>query len=114
DLVSRLAERGIAVQELLLHVGLDTFRPIAVEEPASHRMHSEWYEVPATVQQAIAGTRAAGRRVVAVGTTAVRALESWAATGEAEGWTDLFITPGLSLRGVGALVTHFHLPRSTA
>jgi S-adenosylmethionine:tRNA ribosyltransferase-isomerase len=76
-------------------------------------MHSEWYEVPPETQRAIAATRERGGRIVAVGTTTVRTLESWAATGRASGDTSIFITPGFAFKAVDLLVTNFHLPRST-
>ena len=76
-------------------------------------MHREWYTVPPAVVQQVADVRSAGGRIVAVGTTAVRALESWAATGAPEGWTDLFIVPGHHFAVVDGLLTNFHLPRST-
>jgi S-adenosylmethionine:tRNA ribosyltransferase-isomerase len=112
-LVDQLADRDIAVGRLVLHVGLDTFRPISHVDAGQHRMHREWYSVPPALQQRIAETRAAGKRVVAVGTTSVRALEAWSVTGDAEGATDLFITPGFRFRVTDALLTNFHLPRST-
>jgi S-adenosylmethionine:tRNA ribosyltransferase-isomerase len=113
QLLGRLAESGIGLAHVVLHVGLDTFRPMTVEDPADHHLHQEWYEVPATTVAAIEDTRARGNRVVAVGTTSVRALESWAASREAEGWTSLFVLPGHQFMVVDALVTNFHLPRST-
>ena len=113
DLLDRLAARGIGWATLVLHVGLDTFRPITHDDPRAHRMHREWYTVPPAVVQQVAEARSAGGRVVAVGTTVVRALESWAATGEPEGWTDLFIVPGHRFGVVDGLLTNFHLPRST-
>jgi S-adenosylmethionine:tRNA ribosyltransferase-isomerase len=76
-------------------------------------MHSEWYEVPEATQQAIRDTQARGGRVVAVGTTSVRTLESWARTGQASGDTDIFITPGFDFQVVDVLITNFHLPKST-
>jgi S-adenosylmethionine:tRNA ribosyltransferase-isomerase len=112
-LVDRLGARGIGVATLVLHVGLDTFRPITHDDPRAHHMHREWYTVPPELAERIERTRAAGHRVVAVGTTSVRALESWAATGQLEGWTDLFILPGHRFAVVDALLTNFHLPRST-
>ncbi len=113
ELVGRLADAGVQLGTIVLHVGLDTFRPVVEEDPAEHPMHSEWYQVSAEVQAGVATARAAGRRVVAVGTTCVRALEAWAATGRPEGWTDLFIVPGYEMKVVDALLTNFHLPRST-
>ncbi len=113
NLLQRLNHSGIAFGTLVLHVGLDTFRPITAADAATHQMHQEWYTVPPDLQAQIARTRAAGGRIVAVGTTSVRALESWAATGNCEGWTDLFILPGHRFTAVDALITNFHLPRST-
>jgi S-adenosylmethionine:tRNA ribosyltransferase-isomerase len=113
ELLARCRERGIDFAALVLHVGLDTFRPLVSEDPYAHRMHREWYTVPPDVQQQVANVRQAGGRVVAIGTTSVRALETWSARGEAAGWTDLFILPGHQFRCVDALLTNFHLPRST-
>jgi len=113
ELLQRLAARGICLTTLVLHVGLDTFRPVSHQDPRVHRMHSEWFSVPSELRQRIEQTRSHGGRVVAVGTTTVRALETWAATGEPEAWTDLFILPGHRFALVDALLTNFHLPRST-
>jgi S-adenosylmethionine:tRNA ribosyltransferase-isomerase len=113
DLLHRLAQAGIGFGTLVLHVGLDTFRPITSVDASAHPMHREWYTVPADLQARIERTRADGGRIVAVGTTSVRALESWAATGNVEGWTDLFIQPGYQFAVIDALITNFHLPRST-
>lgn len=114
-----LAERGVATAGLTLHVGAGTFQPVRHENLAEHRMHREWFELPAATAEAIARTRAAGGRVVAVGTTSLRALES-AAAEAADGVprpgareTDLFITPGFRFRVVDLLLTNFHLPKST-
>ncbi|MFT4192785.1 MAG: tRNA preQ1(34) S-adenosylmethionine ribosyltransferase-isomerase QueA [Comamonas sp.] len=111
--LAALAARGVAQAHVTLHVGAGTFQPVKVEAIADHRMHFERYEVPAATQQAIADCRARGGRVVAVGTTSVRALESWARSGAAQGDTDIFITPGFDWRVVDVLVTNFHLPKST-
>ena len=117
-LLAALAARGVQRAALTLHVGAGTCQPVRVDNIAEHRMHSEWFEVgPATVA-AIAATRAAGGRVVAVGTTTLRALESAAraAGGELQpycGDTDIFITPGFDFRVVDLLLTNFHLPKST-
>ena len=108
-----LQARGVERASLTLHVGAGTFQPVKTETIAEHRMHSEWYDVPAATQDAIARTRAAGGRVVAVGTTTIRTLESWAATGQARGDTSIFITPGFQFRVADLLVTNFHLPKST-
>jgi S-adenosylmethionine:tRNA ribosyltransferase-isomerase len=113
NLLRRLNDAGIGFATLVLHVGLDTFRPVTESDAASHQMHQEWYTVPPEVQSQIAETRAAGGRIVAVGTTSVRALESWAATGNCAGWTDLFILPSHRFALVDALITNFHLPHST-
>ncbi|MBE3596826.1 MAG: tRNA preQ1(34) S-adenosylmethionine ribosyltransferase-isomerase QueA [Hydrogenibacillus sp.] len=117
ELLSALRARGIDSVMLTLHVGLGTFRPVQVEAVEEHRMHSEFFRLTPEAASAIARAKAAGRRIVAVGTTALRALES--ATSEdgvitaKEGWTDLFIYPGYRFRAVDALITNFHLPRST-
>ncbi|WP_427914329.1 tRNA preQ1(34) S-adenosylmethionine ribosyltransferase-isomerase QueA [Ramlibacter sp. MMS24-I3-19] len=108
-----LASRGIDRASLTLHVGAGTFQPVKTDTIAEHRMHSEWYDVPAATQEAIARTRAQGGRIVAVGTTTIRTLESWAATGQARGDTSIFITPGFRFRVADLLVTNFHLPKST-
>ena len=112
-LLARLDTRGVQRASVTLHVGAGTFQPVKVDDIAQHRMHSEWYEVPARTQQAIVDTGNRGGRIVAVGTTTVRTLESWASTGRASGDTAIFITPGFPLRVVDLLVTNFHLPRST-
>ena len=114
--LAALAARGVQRATVTLHVGAGTFQPVRSENIAEHRMHSEWYEVPAATVQAIEATQAAGGRVVAAGTTALRALESAAQDGRLrarQGETDLFITPGFRFRVVDRLVTNFHLPRST-
>jgi S-adenosylmethionine:tRNA ribosyltransferase-isomerase len=113
QLITELEARGIGFASVLLHVGLDTFRPVAEADPATHKMHREWFSVPADVQARVQATRVAGGRIVTVGTTTVRALETWGSTGRAEGWTDLFIAPGFAFTYTDALLTNFHLPRST-
>ncbi len=112
-LLAALEARGVRRASVTLHVGAGTFQPVKVENIADHHMHSERYDVPATTQAAIAETRARGGRVVAVGTTTVRTLESWASRGQARGDTDIFITPGFAWQVVDLLVTNFHLPKST-
>jgi S-adenosylmethionine:tRNA ribosyltransferase-isomerase len=112
-LLAQLDARGIHRASVTLHVGAGTFQPVKTENLAEHRMHSEWYEVPMATQQAIAQARERGSRVVAVGTTTVRTLESWASSGQAGGDTSIFITPGFEFRVVDRLITNFHLPRST-
>jgi S-adenosylmethionine:tRNA ribosyltransferase-isomerase len=124
--LERLRERGIGQAALTLHVGLGTFQPVRVERLADHAMHEEYLEVSAETAAAVNLARAEGRRIVAVGTTTVRALESAAAWAAAEGgpagqgplrpaggWTRLFIQPGHAFRAVDAMLTNFHLPRTT-
>ena len=117
DMLDRLAAMGVQRTMVTLHVGAGTFLPVKVEDTRDHRMHAEWGEVSAEAVAAINRAKAEGRRVVAVGTTALRLLESAAAgpgTVEAyAGWTDIFITPGYRFRTVDTLMTNFHLPKST-
>lgn len=112
ELIERLDRMGVGRAAVTLHVGAGTFAPVKVEDTGDHVMHAERFEVPPAAADAIAATRAAGRRVVAVGTTALRALES---TGGAagSGRTRLFITPGYRFTTVDLLLSNFHLPRST-
>jgi S-adenosylmethionine:tRNA ribosyltransferase-isomerase len=115
-LVSRIDALGARRAEVTLHVGAGTFQPLRVDDVRDHVMHAERYEVPQSLVDAVQATRAAGGRVVAVGTTVARALESAAATGRlaaGRGDTRLFITPGYDFRVVDALITNFHLPEST-
>jgi S-adenosylmethionine:tRNA ribosyltransferase-isomerase len=120
NLLAALAARGIGRAEVTLHVGLDTFRPITAERIDDHPMHTEWCECPAATAAAVRETRARGGRVVAIGTTAVRTLETAArAAREGEpivawsGPTDLFIRPGHTFRAVDVMLTNFHMPRTT-
>ena len=111
-----LAAMGVCVADITLHVGAGTFQPLRTHDLAAHRMHAEWVSVPAATVDAIAATRARGGRVVAVGTTVVRSLETAAADAMLapyEGDTRLFILPGRRFKVVDALVTNFHLPEST-
>ncbi len=112
-LLRQLEARGVQRASVTLHVGAGTFQPVKTGNIAEHTMHSEWYDVPPATQDAIAAARSRGARVVAVGTTTVRTLESWAASGRASGDTSIFITPGFRFRQADLLVTNFHLPRST-
>ncbi len=119
-LLENLQAQGIAVTRVLLHIGLDTFAPLTEEEPQQHKMHREWYQITPEAASAIESARARGGRVIAVGTTSVRALESAARLAPPgkiivphQGATDLFILPGFEFRVVDALITNFHLPRST-
>jgi S-adenosylmethionine:tRNA ribosyltransferase-isomerase len=118
--LAALAARGVGTAAITLHVGAGTFQPVRVDNIAEHRMHSEWFEVSRETVAAIEATRAAGRRVVAVGTTTLRALESAARSAPPgavlapfRGDTDIFITPGFDFRVADLLVTNFHLPKST-
>ncbi|MDM0033136.1 tRNA preQ1(34) S-adenosylmethionine ribosyltransferase-isomerase QueA [Variovorax sp. J22P271] len=112
-LLAALEARGVQRANVTLHVGAGTFQPVKTEDIAQHQMHAERYEVPEATQQAIAACKARGGRVIAVGTTTVRTLESWAKSGEAAGDTRIFITPGFAFAHVDLLVTNFHLPKST-
>jgi S-adenosylmethionine:tRNA ribosyltransferase-isomerase len=113
ELLAAVEAKGVVLARLVLHVGPGTFLPIRSAEGAEHRMAGERYEIPAAARRTLEQAKAAGRPVVACGTTAVRALEGWGASGEASGETDLFITPGHSFRWVDGLITNFHLPKST-
>jgi S-adenosylmethionine:tRNA ribosyltransferase-isomerase len=96
-----------------LHVGAGTFQPVKADKLSEHVMHYERYAIPAATLQAIRDCQARGGKVVAVGTTTVRTLETWAKTGETSGDTNIFITPGFQFRVVDTLITNFHLPKST-
>lgn len=109
ELLAQIRAMGVATVSVELVVGLDTFAPVTTDDPRDHVIHTESYHVPAETLAAVE----AARRVVAVGTTATRALESVGATGKTSGRTDLFITPGFSYRYVDAMLTNFHMPRTT-
>jgi S-adenosylmethionine:tRNA ribosyltransferase-isomerase len=112
-LLEALRQKGVAFTEVTLHVGAGTFLPVKVEDVTTHRMHAEWGEVTPAAAAEIAATKAAGGRVIAVGTTALRLLET-AGPGRAwRGHTDIFITPGFRFRVADGLMTNFHLPKST-
>ena len=117
ELLARLQQRGIGLTTVTLHVGVGTFKPVTVDKIEDHRMGAEWIEVGAEAVRAIEQMRATGRRIVAVGTTVVRALETAARTdGQIRpyrGETDMFMTPGFPFKVVDALLTNFHLPRTT-
>ncbi|RCJ18104.1 tRNA preQ1(34) S-adenosylmethionine ribosyltransferase-isomerase QueA [Nostoc sp. ATCC 43529] len=116
ELLEKLRDRQINQAFVTLHVGVGTFRPVEVEDVTTHQMHEEWIEVPATTVEQIRATKAAGGRIIAVGTTVVRALEGAAQSGHLEpfcGKTNLFIYPGYQWRVVDGLITNFHLPRSS-
>ncbi|MES1159027.1 MAG: tRNA preQ1(34) S-adenosylmethionine ribosyltransferase-isomerase QueA [Terricaulis silvestris] len=117
SLLARLADAGVESARVTLHVGAGTFLPVKAEDTAAHRMHAEWREIPEATAEAVNRARAEGRRIIAIGTTALRSLESAADENgrvRAEsGETDIFITPGYRFRAVDGLWTNFHLPRST-
>ena len=115
-LLQAIRDRGVAFTEVTLHVGAGTFLPVKVEDPTRHRMHAEWGEVTAEAAAEIRATRASGGRVIAIGTTALRLIESAAQGGEIaafSGKTDIFIYPGYRFRVADGLMTNFHLPKST-
>ena len=115
-MLDALRAQGVRTAQVTLHVGAGTFQPVRVDAIADHKMHSERYTIPDAAVAAIAETRAHGGRVVAVGTTSLRALEAAAQSGKlhaGSGETDIFITPGYRFRVVDALITNFHLPKST-
>jgi len=116
--LSELSEKDISLASVTLHVGLGTFAPVRQESLSDHKMHREWYDLPQSTAREINNARRQSRRIVAVGTTSIRVLESAAASGEAHleaqsGWTDLFVYPPSRFRVVDALITNFHLPHST-
>lgn len=117
ELLARIQSMGVEVHKVLLHVGLGTFRPVQAENVLEHKMHSEFYQVTEETAAALNRIRAAGGRVVAVGTTSVRTLETVTASDgtvqSGQGWTDIFLYPGYRFRVVDAMVTNFHLPKST-
>jgi len=123
EILERIRERGIEIVEVTLHVGLGTFQPVRVEKVEEHKLHREWYEIPAKTAAAINAAKAEGRRVVAVGTTTVRTLEFAAQRARergavsgvkaGQGEADIFIYPGYRFQVVDALLTNFHLPQST-
>jgi S-adenosylmethionine:tRNA ribosyltransferase-isomerase len=116
ELLKRLQSAGVGTVPVTLHVGLDTFRPIQVENIENHRMHSEWCRIEKSAVDRLTQARKAGGRIVAVGTTSARVLETAAADGVLRPWegqTELFIRPPYRFRAVDALMTNFHLPRST-
>ena len=117
DLLQQIKAKGVHIAEVTLHVGLGTFRPVKVDDPTQHHMHSEYYIVDEPTAELINNTRKNGKRVISVGTTSCRTLET--ATGgdgilkAGSGWTDIFIYPGYKFKMVDCLITNFHLPEST-
>jgi S-adenosylmethionine:tRNA ribosyltransferase-isomerase len=112
-LLEELSVQGVRRTNVTLHVGLDTFRPLEGSYVDEHHIHREWYEIPLATRRAMPGARRAGGRIVAVGTTTVRVLETRAHGGAAAGWSELYITPPYDFAAVDALITNFHLPRSS-
>ncbi|MCI5604101.1 MAG: tRNA preQ1(34) S-adenosylmethionine ribosyltransferase-isomerase QueA [Clostridia bacterium] len=117
ELLSKIKAKGINIGYVTLHVGLGTFRPVKTEDILEHKMHSEFYVLPQDVADLVNETKKKGKRVIAVGTTATRVLETAGMNGmplkEATGWTDIFIYPGKEFHVIDALITNFHLPEST-
>ena len=116
DLLDQLAQIGVQFVHVTLHVGAGTFLPVKVDDVSDHKMHAEWGEVTAQAANLIAAAKAEGRRVIPVGTTALRLIESAARSGQIKPWegeTDIFITPGYTFQVADALMTNFHLPKST-
>lgn len=116
ELLQRVQERGISAYHVTLHVGAGTFKPVQHDDPADHVMHAEWASLDTATATALAAARHEGRRIVAVGTTTVRVLETAAQGGRIRpfsGWTGIFIQPGYRFQAVDAMITNFHLPRST-
>ncbi|BAK48366.1 hypothetical protein CXIVA_23990 [Clostridium sp. SY8519] len=117
ELLQQIRDAGIRIAEVTLHVGLGTFRPVKVEEVTEHHMHSEYYSITKEAAEQINATRRAGGRVICVGTTSCRTIESAADEEgnlkESSGWTDIFIYPGYRFKVMDCLITNFHLPQST-
>lgn len=117
ELMDKIRAKGVKIAYVTLHVGLGTFRPVKVEDVTKHKMHSEHYEVPEETARIIKETKNSGKRVISVGTTSCRTLESVATQyGEVkacDGWTDIFIYPGYEFKVLDGLITNFHLPEST-
>lgn len=117
ELLERISAKGVLIADVLLHVGLGTFRPVSAENVEDHLMHSEFYRVTQEAADVINGARARGGRIISVGTTGCRTLESAAdengVVHAGSGWTSIFITPGYKFKAVDALITNFHLPEST-
>ena len=113
QVLAALKDKGVETANVTLHVGAGTFQPVKTENLAEHQMHSEWYNIPLETLAALERCRQRRGRIIAVGTTRVRTLESWARTGQISGDTNIFITPGFEFRVVDTLITNFHLPKST-
>jgi S-adenosylmethionine:tRNA ribosyltransferase-isomerase len=117
ELMSKIEQKGIEIVFITLHVGLGTFRPVNVDDVTNHKMHSEYYEMSKEASEVLRGAKASGKRIISVGTTSTRTLETIMAKynefKECSGWTDIFIYPGYKFKAIDALITNFHLPKST-
>lgn len=118
ELMNQIRKKGVHIAPITLHVGLGTFRPVSVENLEDHKMHSEYYRITQQTADIVNQTKAAGKRVIAVGTTSIRTLETVASANSGKlvatsGWTDIFISPGYQFSIVDAFITNFHLPKST-
>ena len=117
ELLAKIESKGVHVAYVTLHVGLGTFRPVSVDKIEEHKMHSEYYHMTGEVADLLNKTKKEGHRIVAVGTTSTRTLETimtkYGKFQECSGWTDIFIYPGYTFKGISALITNFHLPKST-
>ena len=117
ELLSKIKEKGILIEEITLHVGLGTFRPVQVDDVTKHKMHSEFYSMSSETADVLNMAKKEGRRIIAVGTTTTRTLETILRDNdefrEINGWTDIFIYPGFKFKAIDALITNFHLPKST-
>lgn len=117
ELLKKIEEKGIVIKEITLHVGLGTFRPVSVEDVNNHKMHSEFYRMNKDTADALNLAKKEGRRIISVGTTTTRTLETimnlYDEFKECSGWTDIFIYPGYKFKAIDALITNFHLPKST-
>jgi S-adenosylmethionine:tRNA ribosyltransferase-isomerase len=113
ELLSEFEKKGVQIEYVTLHVGLGTFAPVKIDDVTKHKMHSEYYEVEESVWDNIQQAKKEGRRVVAVGTTTARVLESVATSNKLADWTDIFIYPGYEYKIIDSLITNFHLPKST-
>lgn len=117
DLLAKIKNKGVKIAYITLHVGLGTFRPVKVDDVEGHNMHSEFYEVSKETSELINSVKESGKKVISVGTTSTRTLESVSDDSgkvkESKGWTDIFIYPGYKFKAIDGLITNFHLPEST-
>ena len=117
ELLTDIKNKGVCICYITLHVGLGTFRPVTVEDVTTHKMHSEFYSMEASVADTLNKAKKDGKRIISVGTTTTRTLETimnkYGEFRETEGWTDIFIYPGYDFKAITAQITNFHLPKST-